>query len=1248
MSKVGWLLLVLVGANLAGAEEPPYKRLLQGDDAKKAKALSKRIEELWATGKFGEAVAAAEEELALRRRVQGEAHWEAADAVRRADTLRQAARLPPTQQKTLAEVPRTEAKARELDAQGKYAQAEPLYRKVLAVREELLGPKHPETATSYDNLAVNLYMQGRAHEAEPLYRNALAVRQEVLGTKHPQTAGTYNNFGANLDALGRAREAETLYRKALAVQEEVLGPRHPDTAESYNSLGVNLLNKGRTQEAEPLLRQALAVWEEVHGPKHPQTAHAYNNLAYNLDLQGRTQEAEPLYRKALAIRQAALGLEHPDTAYSYNNLGGHLQARGHVREAEPLFREALAIREKVLGPRHPDTAGSYHMLGGNLQAQGRAREAELLFRKALAVREEVLGPKHPSTASSYNELAYNLDTQGRAREAELLYRKAVAVDEEVLGPKHPNTITSYNNLATNFQAQDRAQEAEPLLRKALAVREEVLGLKHPDTATSYHNLAYSLQTQGRTREAEPLFRKALAVYEEVLGPKHPRTLGSCHNLATNLQIQGRAQEAEPLFHKTLAVREEVLGLRHPHTAQSYSDLALNLQVQDRIQEAEPLWKTAADGVELIRLRLAGSSLDRGKAVHIQPHVGLATCRARLGRPVEAWMAAEAGLARGLLDDLAAALLPDAEVERRDHERAARLDALDRMLTPLLTAAKLDDRQQRRRAELLRERSRLDTEAASVAAERSGRAVLPLADVQAALAADAALLFWVDPPKTGDHWGCVVRNSGLPAWMRLKGSGPEGAWTAADDKLPRLLRDDLSHGEPSADRHAGRLAAQRLEPLASHLGASETLPAVRRLVVVPVGVMAGIPIEVLTDRYQVSYAPSGSVFTRLVQKHRALSDPTLLALGDPNFQLPNAAPPPAPPKHGLYLSLVLPGGNAARAGLHSGDVLLTYNGSKLTTKADLKLLPEGAGVPIEVWRDGKTLNDLRLDPGKLGVVISEDAPAEALRKRRELDLLADARVRSGLQPLPGTRLEVAALAALLPKDHVKPLLGSAASEQQLAALAAAGKLKEFRLLHLATHGTIDPVSAAHSALELARDQLPEPEEQARLAAAGKNVPTGRLSVDDIAKHWQLDADLVTLSACQTALGPQGGGEGLLGFSQVLLGRGARSLLLSLWKVDDTATALLMSRFYQNLLGKRDDLKAPLPKTEALREAKRWLRQLPRAEVEKLAGQLAKGEVRATEEPKLKGQAAVPPALPRGETPFAHPYYWAAFILIGDPD
>src|SRR5207247_1857629 len=83
------------------------------------------------------------------------------------------------------------------------------------------------------------------------------------------------------------------------------------------------------------------------------------------------------------------------------------------------------------------------------------------------------------------------------------------------------------------------------------------------------------------------------------------------------------------------------------------------------------------------------------------------------------------------------------------------------------------------------------------------------------------------------------------------------------------------------------------------------------------------------------------------------------------------------------------------------------------------------------------------------------------------------------------------------------------------------------------------------------------------------------------EWRggIDADLVVLSACETGLGKDAGGDGLLGFAQAFLSAGARSVVLSRWQVDDVATALLMVRFYQNLLGKREGLKKPLGRYDA---------------------------------------------------------------------
>jgi CHAT domain-containing protein len=247
-------------------------------------------------------------------------------------------------------------------------------------------------------------------------------------------------------------------------------------------------------------------------------------------------------------------------------------------------------------------------------------------------------------------------------------------------------------------------------------------------------------------------------------------------------------------------------------------------------------------------------------------------------------------------------------------------------------------------------------------------------------------------------------------------------------------------------------------------------------------------------------------------------------------------------------------------------------------------------------------------------------------------------------LPGTRLEVRALARLAQEATV--LLGSAASEKNLEQLASSGKLKGFRLIHFATHGEVVEQRPELSALILAQDRLPS--RPAEAVRGGEKALDGRLTVGTILRDWKLDADLVVLSACQTALGKEAGGEGLLGFTQAFLEKGARAVVLSRWKVDDAATTLLMVRFYENLLGKRPGLKKALGRAAALAEAKKWLAGLKRKEAEPLAAHLGNGTLRGTEgdvRPVVKGKAA---SLPEGERPFAHPYFWAAFVLVGDPD
>jgi CHAT domain-containing protein len=332
------------------------------------------------------------------------------------------------------------------------------------------------------------------------------------------------------------------------------------------------------------------------------------------------------------------------------------------------------------------------------------------------------------------------------------------------------------------------------------------------------------------------------------------------------------------------------------------------------------------------------------------------------------------------------------------------------------------------------------------------------------------------------------------------------------------------------------------------------------------------------------------------------------------------------------------------------VLLEYNRKAIRDFKDLAVVPVGdqaIRVPVKLWRNGE-VRTLEIAPGQLGIQSDPVRPtAQVVLAQREAAAVQSSGVRGeSLAALPGTRREVQAIAALFLKEQTTTLLGPDATESTVQRLAQSGALKGYRFIHLATHGQTNRSVALSSAVFLAAE--PEPPATAAGAAMLEAAADGQITAEQIVRTWDLDADLVVLSACESGLGRYVVGEGYLGFAQALLVKGARSLVLSLWRVDDKATSLLMTRFYQNLLGQRAGLARPMPKADALHEAKEWLRNLTLDDVGSELAALDRGEVRplAKQSGSSAAKAGHSPKL-TGVRPYEHPYYWAAFILIGDP-
>ena len=195
----GALLLMAVALGDEGTKAKPnqgtpaWQRMLQGDDAKKAKKLLGQIDEWITAKKWADAARVAEELAAFREAKQGKEHWQAVSARFEVAAIEKVQAAPEQKRNAYAENLAVRKQAAQMEAKGKHAAAEPMRRKLLDLRRDVLGEEHPHTARSYNNLAMNQNAQGRYKEAEQGYRTALAICRKVHGENHPDTATSYNN-----------------------------------------------------------------------------------------------------------------------------------------------------------------------------------------------------------------------------------------------------------------------------------------------------------------------------------------------------------------------------------------------------------------------------------------------------------------------------------------------------------------------------------------------------------------------------------------------------------------------------------------------------------------------------------------------------------------------------------------------------------------------------------------------------------------------------------------------------------------------------------------------------------------------------------------------------------------------------------------------------------------------------------------------------------------------------------------------
>ena len=330
---------------------------------------------------------------------------------------------------------------------------------------DTLGPDHPSTLASRNNLADAYRDAGRLDEAITLHKQTLTDRTRILGPHHPDTLTTRHNLASAYQTAGRLHEAIPQYEQTLEDRTRILGPHHPDTLTTRNNLAKACLGTSKLEDAIAQRDSILKPRIDILTADGPVTLASRNNLANAHYNAGRINEAITLHQQNLLNCVRTLGLDHPNTLTIRDNLGSTYQAAGRLDEAIALFEQTLEDRTRILGPDHPDTLTTRHNLAYTYQDAGRLEEAITLHQQTLIDRTRILGRNHHSTRISRKILAYTFQKAGKLGEAIALYEEIFEEYETSLGPNHFQTRTLRKKLASLYHDFGLFEEAKKLLEE---------------------------------------------------------------------------------------------------------------------------------------------------------------------------------------------------------------------------------------------------------------------------------------------------------------------------------------------------------------------------------------------------------------------------------------------------------------------------------------------------------------------------------------------------------------------------------------------------------------------------------------------------------------------------------------------------------------------------------------------------------------------------------------------------------------
>lgn len=923
--------------------------------------------------------------------------------------------------------------------------------------------------------------------------------------------------------------------------------------------------RGQYEEAESSLRQAFEL-SQAHWPGALIVARSHTRLCSIAWKRSDLQGAEKHCQEALKIQQE-IAPESLETAATLRLLGAQAWYLGEIEVARQLAERSVAIRKR-LAPGSLEMASSLDLLAVTYDNEG-PDHAEHLHRQALAIREK-LAPGGLDVAASLNNLGVIYRRHGDLETAIEYYSRALSIQEK-LAPVSADITDSLSNMAVVLRLQGKHEGALDYYGRTLEIQRKVAP-DSPRMATTLNNIGNVYVQKKEFDIAESYYLHALKIQE--------RHAPSSFHIAMTLEglgglyiLKGNISDAIPYMQRALRIKETVSPFSL-ETAGALNNSGNLLYRLGKLDEARSYFSRCT---EIFQILAPGS---QGDTLCL---FALATIDRRQGRSADAERYFKAALTSFERQLDMAGVIAEAKAKKRASNRAVYVDYLD-FLVEQRRPEEAFTLSERYRAQmflnLLAERDlAIDSEIPVALREQQEKLRAEYERAQSALI-HAARARGAEPPSD-----LVQKTKKL--------------WDEFSEAKEAIRKVD---SRAAALRYAISLDAQairqRLDPglclLSYILGDRSILLFMSR---------ENSPKAFILDIERDELGRKVEMLRRLLASSRLTENSArrqaTLSLASELYTLLLA--PVEEQISQCKRLLILPDGP-----LHTlpwGALLHEVHEAAAAPNRRRQFLSER--IPYEIALSATVFSELRSYPRSStptsGLRAFGDPQFHGITGRSSIGI-PEQEIRTALQrgfdfsPLPGSRLEVSRIREFF-GDEARVYLGEEATEENAKAVT-----RQVRFIHFATHTFIDEELPLNSAVALT---IPE--------ELGDDRENGLLQAWEVFDQIRLDADLVVLSACETGLGKDLGGEGLIGLTRAFQYAGARSVLASLWKISDRTTAELMVRFYKHL-------KAGKTKDEALRSA----------QIE-----LIRGPIEITNE---KGEVEKIDA--------SAPYYWAAFQLYGD--